>query len=121
MTAIDGVTVLKPEGAFYLCAGLPVDDAQSFAEFLLENFDVDGETTMIAPADGFYATPGMGRNEARIAYENARRAYVESLSGGELEAPSWPQRRELAAFLFCPLLVRCEPLPMDCLVCLDSW
>jgi len=68
LSKIDGVSVRKPEGAFYLCAGLPVDDAQSFAEFLLEQFDVDGETTMIAPADGFYATPGMGRSEARIAY-----------------------------------------------------
>jgi aspartate aminotransferase len=63
-----GVTVRRPEGAFYLCAGLPVDDAQSFAEFLLRDFEIDGETTMIAPADGFYATPGLGRNEARIAY-----------------------------------------------------
>ena len=63
-----GVTVRRPEGAFYLCCGLPVDDAQRFAEFLLRDFDVDGETTMIAPADGFYATPGLGRDEARIAY-----------------------------------------------------
>jgi aspartate aminotransferase len=63
-----GVTVRRPEGAFYLCARLPVDDAQSFAEFLLRDFELDGETTMIAPADGFYATPGLGRHEVRIAY-----------------------------------------------------
>jgi aspartate aminotransferase len=63
-----GVTVKRPEGAFYLCARLPVDDAQRFAEFLLRDFTVDGETTMLAPADGFYATPGLGRDEARIAY-----------------------------------------------------
>jgi aspartate aminotransferase len=68
LAAIPGVTVRKPEGAFYLCAGLPVDDAQGFAEFLLRDFAIDGETTMIAPADGFYATPGRGRREARIAY-----------------------------------------------------
>ena len=63
-----GVTVRRPEGAFYLCAGLPVDDAQHFAEFLLRDYSVDGATVMVAPADGFYATPGLGRQEVRIAY-----------------------------------------------------
>ena len=63
-----GVTVRKPEGAFYLCAGLPVDDAQKFAEFLLADFALDGESVMVAPADGFYATPGLGTREVRIAY-----------------------------------------------------
>ncbi len=65
---IPGVSVQRPEGAFYLCARLPVDDAQRFAEFLLRDFHVDNETTMIAPADGFYATDGLGRQEARFAY-----------------------------------------------------
>jgi aspartate aminotransferase len=68
LAAIDGVVVRKPEGAFYLCARLPVDDTNSFAEFLVRDFDVKGETVMIAPADGFYATPGLGRDEVRIAY-----------------------------------------------------
>ena len=68
LAALPGVTVRRPEGAFYLCARLPVDDAQAFAEFLLRDFSLDGETTMIAPADGFYATPGLGRSEARFAY-----------------------------------------------------
>jgi aspartate aminotransferase len=63
-----GVAVRQPEGAFYLCPRLPVDDAQRFAEFLLRDFRLDGETVLIAPADGFYATPGLGRDEARIAY-----------------------------------------------------
>lgn len=63
-----GVTVRRPEGAFYLCARLPVDDAQRFAEFLLRDFTLDGRTVMLAPADGFYATPGLGRDEVRIAY-----------------------------------------------------
>jgi aspartate aminotransferase len=65
---IPGVLVRKPEGAFYLCARLPVDDANAFAEFLVRDFDLDGETVTIAPADGFYATPGLGRDEVRIAY-----------------------------------------------------
>jgi aspartate aminotransferase len=68
LAAMPGVSVRRPEGAFYICARLPVDDAQSFAEFLVRDFALDGETVLIAPADGFYATPGLGRDEARIAY-----------------------------------------------------
>jgi len=63
-----GVTVRRPEGAFYLCARLPVADANAFAEYLLEDFQQDGETVALAPADGFYATPGLGRDEVRFAY-----------------------------------------------------
>lgn len=68
LTAMPGVSLRRPEGAFYVCAGLPVDDASSFAEFLLRDFALDGDTVMIAPADGFYATPGLGTREARLAY-----------------------------------------------------
>jgi len=63
-----GVLVRKPEGAFYMCIRLPVDDANAFAEYLLSDFALAGETVMLAPADGFYATPGLGRDEARLAY-----------------------------------------------------
>jgi aspartate aminotransferase len=63
-----GVTVRKPEGAFYLCVRLPVDNAERFAIYMLRDFAMDGETVMVAPADGFYATPGLGRDEVRIAY-----------------------------------------------------
>ena len=68
LTTAPGVTVRKPEGAFYLCVKLPIDDAERFAIFMLRDFAVDGETVMVAPADGFYATPGLGRDEVRIAY-----------------------------------------------------
>ena len=68
LAAMPGVTVRRPEGAFYMCGRLPIDDAQAFCEFLLSDFDVDGETVMLAPADGFYATPGLGQDEVRIAY-----------------------------------------------------
>ena len=68
LAATPGVTVRRPEGAFYMCGRLPIDDAQSFCEFLLSDFEVDGETVMLAPADGFYATRGLGRDEVRIAY-----------------------------------------------------
>ncbi len=68
LNAMSGVLVRKPEGAFYVCARLPVDDANGFAEFLVRDYDLDGETVTIAPADGFYATPGLGHDEVRIAY-----------------------------------------------------
>lgn len=65
---IDGVTVAKPKGAFYCIAELPIKDADHFAQWLLEDFDIDGETVMVAPAGGFYSTPGVGKNQIRIAY-----------------------------------------------------
>ncbi len=68
LSAMPGVGLRKPEGAFYVCARFPVDDANRFAQYMLEEFDLDGETVMMAPAEGFYATPGLGRDEARIAY-----------------------------------------------------
>lgn len=68
LSAIPGVFLRKPEGAFYFIARLPVDDSEDFARFLLTDFSLDGATVMVAPAEGFYATPGLGRNEVRIAY-----------------------------------------------------
>lgn len=68
LTRIKGVHVRRPEGAFYMCPKLPIDDANAFAIFLLQDFSLDGETVMMAPLDGFYATPGLGRAEVRIAY-----------------------------------------------------
>jgi len=65
---IDGVRVAKPQGAFYCIAELPIEDAEDFAQWLLEDFRVDGETVMVAPAAGFYATSGLGQNQIRIAY-----------------------------------------------------
>jgi aspartate aminotransferase len=65
---IDGVKVANPGGAFYCVAELPVDDTDKFAQWLLESFEFEGETIMVAPAAGFYSTPGMGTNQIRIAY-----------------------------------------------------
>ncbi|MCF7926971.1 MAG: pyridoxal phosphate-dependent aminotransferase [Candidatus Izimaplasma sp.] len=65
---IPGVVCEKPTGAFYVVAKLPVDNAEAFVIWLLEEFDVDGETIMLAPAEGFYATEGLGVDEVRIAY-----------------------------------------------------
>ena len=79
LSAAPGVTVRRPEGAFYLCARLPIDDAQQFAEFLMRDFEVDGETVMVAPADGFYATPGLGRDEVRIAYVVSEKELIRAM------------------------------------------
>ena len=68
MNKIEGVIVSKPKGAFYCIAQLPVDNADNFAQWLLESYDLNGETVMVAPAAGFYSTPGMGLNQVRIAY-----------------------------------------------------
>lgn len=65
---IPGIICEKPEGAFYVVCKLPVDDANKFLIWMLEEFDHNGETVMAAPADGFYATEGLGYNEIRIAY-----------------------------------------------------
>ncbi len=65
---IPGVVIPKPEGAFYSIVGLPVDDAEDFCKWLLTDFRDNNETVMIAPAAGFYATKGLGKNEVRIAY-----------------------------------------------------
>ena len=68
LLAIPGVVCEQLEGAFYFMVKLPVDDTDKFQQWLLEEFDADGDTVMITPGEGFYATPGKGRNEARMAY-----------------------------------------------------
>lgn len=68
LNAIPGVYSPMPYGAFYTVASLPVDDAEDFCQWLLSDFRYQGETVMMAPAAGFYNTPGLGRNQVRIAY-----------------------------------------------------
>ncbi len=65
---IEGIKIAKPQGAFYCIAELPIKDADHFAQWLLEEFNIDNETVMVAPAAGFYATEGLGKNQIRIAY-----------------------------------------------------
>ena len=65
---IPGVVFDCPKGAFYLMAALPIDDADNFQKWLLEEFDDNGDTVMFAPGAPMYATPGKGKNEIRIAY-----------------------------------------------------
>lgn len=68
LRSIPGVICAKPMGAFYAMAKLPIDDADEFTKWMLTDFEDHGETVMCSPAGGFYATPGKGRNEVRIAY-----------------------------------------------------
>ena len=68
LNAMDGVLCPTPGGAFYAIARLPIDDSDKFCQWLLESFHLNNETVMLAPATGFYSTPGLGKNEVRIAY-----------------------------------------------------
>ena len=68
LNKIPGVYCPKPKGAFYTVVKLPVDDADKFAQWLLEKFEYNNQTVMVAPASAFYSTPGSGKNEVRIAY-----------------------------------------------------
>jgi aspartate aminotransferase len=82
---IPGVFLTKPEGAFYFVARLPIQDCDDFASWMLSDFALDRATVMVAPARGFYATPGLGSNEVRIAYvlnEKDLAASVRILAAG---------------------------------------
>jgi len=68
LSRIPGLFLRKPEGAFYFVARLPIEDGEDFASWLLTDYALDGATVMVAPAQGFYATPGLGHDEVRIAY-----------------------------------------------------
>jgi aspartate aminotransferase len=68
LTTIPGVTLYRPEGAFYIIIGLPVDNADEFSRWLVEEFDDNGETVLLAPANGFYSNPEKGKNEVRLAF-----------------------------------------------------
>ena len=79
LNKIEGVICPKPKGAFYVIAQLPIDDADKFAQWMLEDFSLNGETVMVAPASGFYATPDAGSNQVRIAYVLNKEALESSI------------------------------------------
>ena len=68
LNKIPGVYSPMPKGAFYTMAKLPVDDTDKFCQWILSEFDYEGQTVMMAPGSGFYKTPGLGKNQVRIAY-----------------------------------------------------
>ena len=70
-----------PMGAFYTVARLPIDDADKFCAWCLEEFDYEGQTIFMAPASGFYTTPGLGKNEVRLAYVLKKEDLAKALGG----------------------------------------
>jgi aspartate aminotransferase len=89
LQTIPGAVCRKPEGAFYIFVQFPqIDDSEEFVKFMLNDFDLDGETVMVAPGAGFYATPGVGHNEIRIAYvlEEAKLVRAVEILKAGLEA-----------------------------------
>jgi aspartate aminotransferase len=68
LNGIENVVCPVPGGAFYAVAKLPIDDADAFCQWILESFEFEGSTVMMAPNSGFYATPGLGKQEVRMAY-----------------------------------------------------
>ena len=90
LNKIDGVICPKPKGAFYAIAQLPVDNAEKFAQWLLEEFDYQNETLMVAPAAGFYSTEAEGNNQVRIAYvlnQDSRKRAIKCLEQALIQYP----------------------------------
>lgn len=94
LNRIPGVYSPIPMGAFYTVAKLPVDDSERFCAWCLTDFDYEGETVMMAPASGFYTTPGAGRNEVRIAYVLKKEDLVRALHVLRKALEAYPGRTE---------------------------
>ncbi len=77
---IDGVVCIKPEGAFYIVAKLPIENAEDFTQWMLTEYSVNNETVMMAPVTGFYATPNMGLNEVRLAYVLQEKDLIKAMA-----------------------------------------
>jgi len=92
LNRIPGVFTPKPKGAFYTVAKLPVDDSDKFCQWILSDFDYEGQTVMMAPASGFYSTPGKGTNEVRIAYVLKKEDLASALKVLEKALEAYPGR-----------------------------
>lgn len=77
---IEGVKIAKPKGAFYCVVELPIKNSDHFAQWLLEDFHINNETVMVAPAGGFYSTPGVGLNQIRIAYVLKKESLIAAVN-----------------------------------------
>lgn len=96
LNAIPGVFCPNPGGAFYAMAQLPVDDADTFCQWMLESFDYQKQTVMMAPASGFYGTPGYGKQEVRLAYVLNTQAINKAMDCLEKALESYPGRTSVA-------------------------
>jgi aspartate aminotransferase len=95
LNKIPGVFCPMPSGAFYCVARLPIDDSGKFCQWLLESFDLNKETLMMAPADGFYSTPGLGKDEVRLAYVLEKNSLLKSVKILEEALKVYPGRTEI--------------------------
>lgn len=94
LNKIPGVYSPIPMGAFYTVARLPVDDADKFCQWCLREFEYEGQTVFMAPASGFYTTPGMGRDEVRIAYVLKREDLAAAMTVLRAALAAYPGRKE---------------------------
>ena len=92
LNKIEGVICPIPKGAFYVIAQLPIDNADNFAQWVLEEFDLNGETIMIAPAAGFYSTNNTGLNQVRIAYVLNQESLIKAARCLKAALASYPGR-----------------------------
>ncbi|MFC2594205.1 MAG: pyridoxal phosphate-dependent aminotransferase [Fretibacterium sp.] len=94
LKSMDGVICEEPKGAFYVMVKAPVDDAEKFIIWMLQNFDINGETTMAAPGNGFYTAPDRGRNEMRLAYVLKNEDLVKAMTILKGALAAYPGRVE---------------------------
>lgn len=92
LNKMDGVYCPLPKGAFYTVVKLPIDDADKFAQWILTEFEYKKQTVMVAPATGFYATPGLGKNEVRIAYVLKKEDLANAMETLEVALKVYPGR-----------------------------
>lgn len=96
LNSIPGVFCPKPSGAFYCVAKFPIDDADKFCQWLLEDFEYNGQTVMMAPATGFYSTKGAGKNEARLAYVLNKEALKNAIECLRVALEQYPGKTEIS-------------------------
>ncbi len=94
LNTMKGVFCPNPGGAFYAMASLPVDDADRFSQWLLESWEYEGATVMVAPGTGFYSTPGLGKNEVRFAYVLNTESIHKAMDCLERALENYPGRTE---------------------------
>lgn len=92
LNKIEGVVCPKPKGAFYTVVKLPVDDTDKFSQWILSEFEYNNQTVMMAPASGFYATPGLGKQEVRIAYVLKKEDLAKAMETLEAALKVYPGR-----------------------------
>ncbi len=93
LNEMEGVFCPMPGGAFYAIARLPIDDGDTFCQWLLEKFTYENQTVMLAPASGFYSTPGLGKNEVRLAYVLNKESINKAMDCLEIALKEYPGRK----------------------------